>query len=292
MSQPPVALLGLGIMGTGMAGRLLEAGVPLTVYNRSRARADALASKGARIAGTPREAAAGAAVVISMVADDQASRAVWTGEDGALPASGRGSVLIESSTITVGWARELAGMAADRGCECLDAPVAGSRTHAASGELLFMVGGEAATLDRVRGVLAPMARGIVHVGATGSGARLKLINNFMAASQAAAFAEALALIEKSGLDPAAALDVLTNGAPGSPIVKWMAQRMTERAYDPPNFALRLMIKDLRYALGEAAAYGLPFDMARATLGLFERADAAGHGEQDFAVIVEPLRASS
>jgi len=291
MSQPPVALLGLGIMGAGMAGRLLGAGYPLTVFNRSRARADALASKGARVAATPREAAAGATIVISMVADDDASRAMWTGEDGALAAAGKGSVLIESSTVTVGWARELAGMAASRGCEFLDAPVAGTRPHAAAGELLFMVGGEAATLERVRAVLAPMARAIVHVGPTGSGARLKLINNFMAAVQAASFAEALALVEKSGLNPDAALDVLTNGAPGSPMVKTMAQRMTERTYEPPNFALRLMIKDLRYAIGEAGEYGVPFDTARATLGVFERALAAGHGDVDFAAIVEPLRAS-
>jgi len=290
MTRTPVALLGLGIMGGGMAGRLLGAGYPLTVYNRSRARADVLAPRGARIAATPREAAAGAVAIITMVADDEASRAMWMGEDGALAAAGKGSVLIESSTVTVGWARELAAMAAARGCEFLDAPVAGTKPHAAAGELLFMVGGEAATLDRVRDIIAVMARAIVHVGPTGSGARLKLINNFMAAVQAASFAEALALVEKSGLNRDAALDVLTNGAPGSPMVKTMAERMTERAYEPPNFALRLMIKDLRYALGEAGAYGVPFATARATLGVFERALAAGHGEEDFAAIVEPLRA--
>ncbi|HXE81461.1 MAG TPA: NAD(P)-dependent oxidoreductase [Vicinamibacterales bacterium] len=291
MSHPPITLLGLGIMGTGMAGRLLDAGYPLTVYNRTRLRADALAAKGARVADTPREAVAGAAVVIGMVADDQASRAIWTGPDGALASVGRGSVLIESSTLTIGWVRELAAMAADRGCEFLDAPVAGTRPHAASGQLLFMVGGEAATLDRVRDVFTPMARAVVHVGPVGSGARLKLINNFMAAVQAASFAEALALIEKSGLNREAALGVLTNGAPGSPMVRTMAERMTERAYEPPNFALRLMVKDIRYAIGEAGEYGVPFDTARAALGIFERALAAGHGDIDFAAIVEPLRRS-
>jgi 3-hydroxyisobutyrate dehydrogenase len=144
----------------------------------------------------------------------------------------------------------------------------------------------------VRDVLAAMGRLIVHVGPTGSGARLKLINNFMAAVQAASFAEALALVEKSGLNREAALQVLTNGAPGSPMVKTMAQRMTERDYTPPNFALRLMVKDIRYAMQEADAHGVPLETAAATLRVFERGVASGHGEEDFAAIVEPLRAES
>jgi 3-hydroxyisobutyrate dehydrogenase len=119
---------------------------------------------------------------------------------------------------------------------------------------------------------------------------MKLINNFMSAVQTASFAEALALVEKSGLDRDAALNVLTNGAPGSPIVKTMAARMTGREYVPPNFALRLMIKDIRYAMEEARQHGVPFDTAAATLGIFERALAAGLGDEDFSAIVEPLRA--
>jgi 3-hydroxyisobutyrate dehydrogenase len=129
----------------------------------------------------------------------------------------------------------------------------------------------------------------VHVGPSGSGARLKLLNNLLAAVQAVSFAEALAVIERSGLDRDAALQVLTNGAPGSPVVKMMAARMTARQYVPPNFALRWMLKDVRYAIDEVQRHGVSFDTAVAARGLVERAMASGHADEDFSVIVEPLR---
>jgi 3-hydroxyisobutyrate dehydrogenase len=165
MSKPRVALIGLGLMGSGMARRLLGAGFPLTVYNRKAERATPLAAEGAHAAALPREAAARADVVLSMVADDAAARAVWLGEQGALAGVARGRVLVECSTVTLGWIEELAREAAAAGCELLDAPVTGSRTHAASGELSFLVGGSAAALDTARPVLAAMSRAIVHVGA-------------------------------------------------------------------------------------------------------------------------------
>jgi 3-hydroxyisobutyrate dehydrogenase len=288
MAQPRVALIGLGLMGSGMARRLLAAGFPLTVYNRNPERAAPLAAEGAHPAASPREAASRADVVLSMVADDAASRAVWRGEQGALAGAVRGSVLVESSTLTVGWIEELAREAASVGCELLDAPVTGSKTHAASGELSFLVGGSAAALETARPVLSVMSRAIVHVGATGRGALLKLINNFLAGVQAASLAEALALIERSGLDRAKALEVLTNGAPGSPLVKTLSGRMTARDYTP-HFLLPLMAKDLKYALGEGRRYGLSLSTVAAALELYEQAVARGHGEQDFSVMVEPLR---
>jgi 3-hydroxyisobutyrate dehydrogenase len=277
-------------MGGGMGGRLLGAGFPLTVYNRSPARAEPLVRRGARQAATPREAAADADVVLSMVSDDEASREMWSGGNGALAGVASGRVLVECSTVSVARVHELAEAAAEKGCEFLDAPVTGTRPHAAAGELVFLVGGDAVTLERVRPVLAVMSRAVVHAGPSGSGARLKLINNFMAAVQAASFAEALAVIEKSGLNRDVAVDVLTNGAPGSPLVKTMAARMTGHEYMPPNFAMRLMAKDIRYASGEAAQHGVPLQTGAATLQVFERAIAEGYGDADFAAIVEPLRA--
>jgi 3-hydroxyisobutyrate dehydrogenase len=288
MPQTRVALIGLGLMGSGMARRLLGAGFPLTVYNRNPARASALAAEGAQVAASPREAAARADVVLSMVADDAASRTVWLGEHGALAGAARGSVLVESSTLTVGWIEELAREAAARGCELLDAPVTGSKPHAASGELCFLVGGSAAALDTARPALAAMSRAIVHLGATGRGALLKLINNFMAGVQAASLAEALALIESSGLDRAKALEVLTTGAPGSPLVKTLSGRMTARDYTP-NFLLRLMAKDLTYALGEGRRHRVSLSTVASALELMKQAIDAGHGDQDFSALVEPLR---
>ncbi len=242
-----VAVLGLGSMGSGMAHRLLGAGFAVTVYNRTASRAESLRVAGARVAATPREAASGADVIIAMLADDPASRGAWLGENGALAGAKKGAVLIDSGTLSPAWIGELAAAAEAHGCSFLDAPVTGSKPQAESGELLFLVGGEAATLNAVRDVLAPMCRGVVHLGPHGSGARMKLINNFVCGVQAAALAEAIAVIEHSGLDRVQALDVLANGAPGSPLVRTLGGRMASRDYRT-NFAVDLMAKDLTYAI--------------------------------------------
>jgi 3-hydroxyisobutyrate dehydrogenase len=288
MTNRSVAFLGLGIMGSGMAGRLVANGFSVAVFNRNPEKAKALAAKGAQVATSPHEAASGASVIISMVADDTASRSVWLGQDGALAGAGAGTVCIECSTVTVDWVRELAAAAAAKECELLDAPVTGSKSHAAAGELSFLVGGTATGLDKVRPILAAMGKTVVHVGAVGSGALLKLINNFVCGVQIAALAEAMAMIERSGLDRAKALEVLTNGAPGSPLVKAVSARMTTPDYTP-NFLLRLMAKDLNYAGKEAAKLNVELSTALAALSEFQRAIAAGHGEKDIAAVVEPLR---
>ncbi len=275
-------------MGAGMARRLLGGGFPLTVWNRNPAKSAVLAAEGAQAAATPREAAAGAEIIISMVADDAASRGVWLGANGALAGAAKGVVLIESSTLTVSWIMELAQAVAAHGSEFLDAPVTGSRIHAAGGELNFLVGGPAAALERARPALVVMSRSITHLGPVGSGAMIKLINNFVCGTQIAALAEALALIERSGLDRAQALAVLTEGAPGSPLVKTIAARMTAPDYTP-NFLLRLMAKDLGYAIQEGGRRQLPLLTATAALGLFQQAVALGHGEKDMSAVVEPLR---
>ena len=282
-----IAVLGLGVMGGGMASRLLAAGFQVAVWNRRADRSERFRKLGARIASSPRDAADQADVVITMVADDGAARSVWLGPDGALGRVKPGAVLIESSTVSPVWIADLAVAAEARGCALLDAPVTGSRTQAASGELLFLAGGDATTLEIVRPVLAAMSRDILHVGPLGSGARLKLINNFVCGVQAAALAEAVALIESSGLDRDAALSVLQNGAPGSPLVKAVSARMASRDYSV-FFKLGLMRKDLTYAIDEAARHGLTLTTAENARHLFDRATAEW-GESDFSAIVEPLR---
>lgn len=288
MAKPRVALLGLGTMGGGMAGRLLSGGFPLAVYNRSRERAASLASAGAQVASSPAEATTGADVIISMVADDRASREVLLGDNGALAAAKRGAVLIECSTLSVGWVKELAAAAARQGCDFLDAPVTGTKPHAASGELLFMVGGDAGVLDRVRPVLAVMARDVFHLGPVGSGASMKLINNFICGVQAASFAEGFAMIRASGLDPARAISILTEGAPGSMIVKRVATRVGSTDGDV-NFRLRLMAKDLGYAVSVASAEGIDLRTASSALQVFQQAIAHGHGDEDFSAITKAFQ---
>jgi 3-hydroxyisobutyrate dehydrogenase len=137
-------------MGNGMAQNLLKAGFPLAVYNRTRAKAEPLAERDARVAATPREAAEGADILLAMVGDDVASRAVWLGDDGALAAARRGAVLVECSTLSPEWVRELAGLAAERGLAFLDAPVTGSKDAAEAGALKLMVGGDAAAIEQAR----------------------------------------------------------------------------------------------------------------------------------------------
>lgn len=288
MPKPNIAFLGLGIMGSGMARRVLDAGYAVSVFNRSHDKAGPLVAAGARRAHSPRIAAEGAGVIFSMVADDAAARAVWLGPDGAMKTAERGAVCIESSTVTPGWVHELANAARGRSCEFLDAPVTGSRMQAEAGELNFLVGGRPDTLEKVRPVLEAMSRTISLLGPVGSGALVKLINNFLCGVQLAALAEAMALIERSGLDRASALEILTGGAGGSPIVKTVAARMTARDYTP-NFLLRLMAKDLGYVKGIASEQSLDLVTASAALASFRRAIDAGLGDQDIAAIVEPLR---
>ncbi len=276
MSKPRMAILGLGIMGAGMASRLLSAGFPVAVYNRNPDKAGPFSNAGALVAGSPREAASQAEIIISMVADDLASQSVWLGENGALAGAARGSLLIECSTLTVGWIKELSAAAMQRGCEFLDAPVTGTKPHAASGELLFLVGGSASALATAQPVLSVLGRETVHLGPTGSGALLK---------QAASFAEAVSLIEAGGLDRAKAEAVLTSGAPGSGIVKRAAASAAANDFTP-NFRLRLMAKDLGYAIDEASHRGLQLQTASSALALFKQAIVKGHGDEDFSAVVK------
>lgn len=290
-TNPPslhVAFLGLGIMGGGMARRLLGAGFQLAVYNRDRTKAASLASAGARIGATPRDAAKGADIVISMVADDLASRAMWLGNDGAIAGASRGAILIECSTVTSAWVKELAAAAAGSGLDLVDAPVTGSKGAAAGGELNFLVGGSEASLEKIRPVMMAMGRSVTHFGPTGSGATVKLINNFLAGVHVAAFAEALAWLERSGIDRAKSVAFLLEGAAASPVTKIVAHRMLAENFTP-NFLLRLMAKDLGYAIDEAAQKNVALATATTALGRFGEAIASGHAEKDMAAVVLPLR---
>lgn len=283
-----VAILGLGTMGSGMAANLLKAGFSLSVYNRTAAKAQALVDQGARFARTPAEAVRGASVVISMLADDVASREVWLGKEGALEVAGEGVTLIESSTVSPAWIAELSVLAEKRGAHLLDAPVTGSRTQAEAGQLSFLVGGSHAALEGATPVLKAMSKEIVHLGPVGSGAKMKLINNFMCGVQIASLAEGLTWIERSGLDREKALSVLKSGAPGSPLLGAISARMVSQNYTV-NFLLSLMTKDLLYAQNEAASCDVNLKTAEVARSLFEAAIAKGYGDEDMSSVIEPLR---
>jgi len=285
MSKPSIAILGLGIMGAGMARRLLAANFPLAVYNRNREKSVPFGADGAFVASSPREAASRAQIVLSMVSDDSASRNVWLGENGALTSAAANSLLIESSTLSVGWIQELAAKAAERQCQFLDAPVTGTKPHAESGQLLFLVGGSADALDAARSVFSVLGRDVVHLGPTGSGALMKLVNNFLCGVQTASFGEAMSLVDAGGLDRTKAISILNGGAPGSGILKRIADRMAANDFSP-TFALRWMAKDVTYALADASARGVSLQTASAALSVLQQAIAQGHGDEDFAAVTK------
>jgi len=287
MSKPRIAILGLGIMGGGMASRLLASGFPIFVYNRSRDKATKLADIGALVADSPRDAAARSEMVIAMVADDAASRSIWLGDDGALAGAVPGSLLLESSTLSVGWVKELSRAAAEKRCEFLDAPVTGTKPHAANGELFFMVGGSAESFSRAREVLSVLGREVLHLGPTGSGALIKLINNFVCGVEAAAFAEAMALVGAGGLDREKCINVLGNSALASPLIKRMLTSMGSGDF-APNFSLKLMAKDIGYAIKEAGNCGIPLQTAVPALEAFKRAVEKGLGDEDFSAVVKAV----
>jgi len=269
-----VAFIGLGRMGHGMAGRYLDAGFEVAVWNRSKAKADDLIARGARWAQNPAEAANGARAIVSMVADDAASRAVWLGKDGAASTAKPGALAIECSTVSYQHALDLAGELRRRGLIYIDSPVTGLPDAAASGKLILLVGAEAEDLERARPFLAPLSTVIRHFGAVGSGTVYKLINNLMGAIQIAGIAEGLAIAEQAGLDMKLVLEAIETGVAASPAVIRHSKRMVDRNFSGATFTAALRHKDAAYAV--ALAEGLLFDvplMGRAVVQVYSRAKA-------------------
>ncbi len=283
-----VALVGLGVMGNAIARVLLQAGFPLIVYNRNQERALPLKPLGAEIAQTPKEAVQGADVVISMVTDDRASRAVWLSPEGILVGTKPGTVLIESSTLSPAWVQELASEAANRGHAFLEAPVMGSKFQVEAGELIFLVGGEINVLDRVRDIFNATGKKIIHLGAIGSASIMKLIVNLLISVQATSLAEGLLLAEQSNLDMEKVIDVIVNGSAASPFLKATAPRMAAQNYNT-NFALHLLHKDLSYALEEAARKTVPMPTVATAREIYRLAMVRGLGDRDFSAVLEALR---
>jgi 3-hydroxyisobutyrate dehydrogenase len=274
-----IAFLGTGAMGVRMAANLAAAGFRLRVYNRDRAKTAPLAEKGAEVCDTPAAAVHGAGFAVSMVSDDAATRAVMLGPEGAAGAAAAGTVIVDSSTNTPAMAREVAKAAAARGVAYLDAPVSGSLAQAQGKELVFMVGGERAAFDRAQPLFKAMGRMATHMGAPGAGATVKLINNMLSGTMTAAIAEAALVAEASGLDLAAALEVLGEGAAASRLLKTRLPRMFKRDF-APQFQLELMEKDLRYFQMLAQEVDRPTPVAALVRTEFLAARRAGLGKLD------------
>jgi 3-hydroxyisobutyrate dehydrogenase-like beta-hydroxyacid dehydrogenase len=283
-----VAFLGLGIMGSRMARNLRKAGFDTVVWNRTRSRADEV---GEPIADTPRAAAEQAGVVITMVVDAPQVEEVLFGENGAADGLGEGALVVDMSTIAPGAVKQIAAKLAERGIGFVDAPVTGSKPRAEDGTLTIMAGGSPEDFARAKPLFEAMGQLIVHCGPSGHGAMVKLLNNALAAINAAALAEAIDVAEHYGLDTERLVQVMSAGSAKSTMLDLKAQPMIQRDYDP-LFKLEHMLKDVRHCLREAQALGENFDLAADAEALYAAADQAGYGEQDFAAVFEAVRQRS
>jgi 3-hydroxyisobutyrate dehydrogenase len=269
-----VAFIGLGRMGHGMAGRYLDAGFTLSVWNRSRVKAEDLIARGARWATSPEDAAIDADAVVTMVADDQASRAVWLSKDGAAATMKSGTLAIECSTVSYQHALDLSRELRQRSLVYIDSPVTGLPDAAAAGKLTLLVGADATDLELARPYLVPLSGTIRHFGAVGSGTVYKLINNLMGAIQIAGVAEGLAIAEQAGLDMKLVLEALETGVAASPQVIRHSKRMAARNFSGATFTAALRQKDAAYAvaLAESLLSAAPI-MGRAAVEAYDRAKA-------------------
>jgi 3-hydroxyisobutyrate dehydrogenase len=276
-----VAFIGLGRMGHGMAGRYLDNGFTVAVWNRSKAKAEDLIGRGAQWATSPEDAAIDADAVVTMVADDEASRAVWLSKDGAAATMKAGTIAIECSTVSYKHALDMAKELHGRGLIYIDSPVTGLPDAAAAGKLTLLVGADAADLEAARPFLAPLAATIRHFGAVGSGTVYKLINNLMGAIQIAGIAEGLAIAEQAGLDMKLVLEAIETGVAASPQVLRHSKRMAARNFSGATFTAALRHKDAAYAvvLAESLLCDAPL-MGRAAVEAYARAKAVAPDDDE------------
>jgi 3-hydroxyisobutyrate dehydrogenase-like beta-hydroxyacid dehydrogenase len=288
--KPPVGLIGLGLMGHPMGANLLKAGHPLTVWNRTASRGDDLVTQGAKRAATPRELAAQSEFIISIVSDPPALESVLWGDDGVFAGLRRGSMLIESSTVSPGLEKRASAAAAAHGAEFLEAPVTGGTWGAEKGELVFMVGGEAATLKRAEPVLGAMGKRWFHLGPIGAGQTVKLAMNLLLDLEVEAFAEALALVTRAGVPGQSLFEVMQSSMGRSPVIDLKGSNMLKGEFKP-SFPLRLMHKDVGLALELGNQLGVPLPAAAAAREVLSAVKGAAKEDVDFSALATFWRQS-
>ena len=280
-----IGFVGLGAMGSRVAGRLLDAGN--TVYGTDLTRAQPLIGRGLVWRDSPREVAAAAEVVFSMVTDDAAVRAITSGPQGILAGLARGKVYVDMSTISPQASREVAEQVRAAGAEMLDAPVSGSIPQAESGTLAIMVGGDADAFRVARPLLGELGQAVTHVGSNGQGLLLKLAINISLAVQTLAFSEGLVLAERGGIDPRLAAEVMSTSSIGSPMLKArvpLLLDLPEQAW----FDVTMMHKDIRLALATAEELGMPLPSAAIADQMLTKAGELGYAHRDLASLHQVL----
>ncbi|HET9739181.1 MAG TPA: NAD(P)-dependent oxidoreductase [Solirubrobacteraceae bacterium] len=285
-----VGFIGLGIMGSRQAANLARAGFELTVFNRTRERADEWAAEhGGHVAATPREVGERGDIVITMVVDRAQVEEMLLGEEGAARGAKSGTLFVDMSTIGPAEARRIGAEVAARGHAFVDAPVTGSAPRAADGTLTIMAGGSEEDVARARPALEAMGETIVHVGELGTGQQVKVLSNAVSAANCATLAQALVVGRRAGVDLEALLTVMAGGSANSTMLQLKGKPMLTHDFTP-LFKLEHMLKDVRLCLEEARDAGAAFPAAALAGELYAAADGRGLGEQDFAAVLEVVEA--
>jgi 3-hydroxyisobutyrate dehydrogenase-like beta-hydroxyacid dehydrogenase len=282
-----IGFVGLGVMGSRMVKRLLDAGHNVTGHNRTRSKAGWLLDAGMKWAETPRAAAEAAQVVISMIANTEALHAVATGPDGILAGLSSGKIYIDMSTVSPAASRALAAQALGSGAQMLDAPVSGSVMTLDEGKLSIMVGGDRDAYEKALPVLQAIGPKVTHVGANGLAASMKIATNLSLAVQMLAFSEGVLLAEKSGISRETAVEVLLNSVIASPMVKYRGPFVLNMP-DEAWFDVNMMQKDLLLALEMGRQLDVPLPTTATTNEMLTAARGMGLAKQDFAVLFEVL----
>lgn len=281
-----IGFVGLGAMGSRIAGRLLP-GNALYGTNRTAAKAAGLTGRGMAWRGTPREVAEPAEVIFSMVTDDAALETITSGPDGILAGLAPGKIYVDMSTVSPQASRELAQRVQDGGASMLDAPVSGSVTAAEDGTLVIMAGGPQDAFRAVEPLLRRAGSTVTYVGANGQALLLKLAINISLAAQMLAFSEGVLLAERGGIDPALAAEVMTGSPIGSPMLRARAPLMLDLP-EQAWFDVELMHKDIRLVLETARQLGVPVPSSAGADGLLARAEELGYARRDIAAFFEVL----
>jgi 3-hydroxyisobutyrate dehydrogenase-like beta-hydroxyacid dehydrogenase len=282
-----LGFVGLGVMGSRMVKRLLDAGHAVTGYNRTKSKAQWLLNAGMKWGETPRAVAQSAEITFSMVTNTEALRAVATGPDGILAGLGPGKIYIDMSTVSPAASREIAAQVAAKGAEMLDAPVSGSVSTLEEGKLSIMVGGDRSTCERARPVLEAIGSKVTHVGGNGLAVSMKIATNLSLAVQMLAFSEGVLLAEKSGIARDTAVEVLLNSVIASPMVKYRGPFVLKLP-DEAWFDVNMMQKDLLLALDMGRGLDVPLPTTAVTNEMLTTARAMGFADKDFAVLFEAL----
>jgi len=285
-----LALIGLGVMGFPMAGHLVaRGGHDVTVYNRSRAKADAWVAKHkGRIAETPAKAVEGAEIVFSCVGDDPDLREVTLGPNGAFQKMAKGTIFVDHTTASAKVARDLAAEAKKRGFEFLDAPVSGGQAGAENGQLTVMVGGESAAFERAKPVIANFAKAVTLLGPSGAGQLTKMVNQICIAGLVQGLSEGLNFALKAGLDAKLVLEVISKGAAQSWQMENRGKTMVDDKFDF-GFAVDWMRKDLRICTETARQNGAQLPVTQTVAGFYDEISKMGGGRWDTSSLIRRLR---